>query len=135
MAAQGGSGNQQGGAGTILTKASNPAYGDLLVENGGNGGATTWVSDTYSFDRIEAHSNGYLTLHGADHTIGGLVVGNGGVVYLYSATEAAWCQVDAGGTLVASGGRLFDLTILGDTSVSGTIRPGTANSVTSFEAA
>ena len=124
--ARGASGWEYGGAGTIFKKADSQAYGDLLVENGGQNGKSTWVSGDYDFDEVRAQSKGKMTLDGQGMTIGGVTVGNAGELYLYSPTEAAWGQVDAGGTLSASSGTVFDLTVLGDVTVAGTVMPTTA---------
>ena len=55
----GGSGN--GGAGTIYTKLPSQAYGMLLVDNGGNAGASTpLIEPAYSFDSIDIKNGGNL---------------------------------------------------------------------------
>jgi hypothetical protein len=62
MLAAGGSGYQYGGAGTIYTKATNQAYGDLLIDNNGNDGAVTPLLEDHIFDNAEIINEGNLTI-------------------------------------------------------------------------
>ncbi|MQY65434.1 MAG: hypothetical protein GH147_02985, partial [Clostridia bacterium] len=53
ISAYGGTGYYKcGGAGTIFTKSSSQAYGDLLIDNNNNEGVTPIVDGTYTFDSV-----------------------------------------------------------------------------------
>jgi RHS repeat-associated protein len=63
MSARGGSGYEYGGAGTIYRKSASQAYGDLLVDNGGNAGATSPLpTGTYAFDNVDVRNKGVLEI-------------------------------------------------------------------------
>ena len=50
LAAQGGSGYVRGGAGTIYTRATSQTTGQLLVDNGGKAGASTFLITAEALD-------------------------------------------------------------------------------------
>ncbi len=50
IAAQGGGGTNFGGAGTIFTRANNQSVGRILVDNGGNLGTNSLITDVSSID-------------------------------------------------------------------------------------
>jgi len=98
MTARGGSGNQAGGAGTVLTRSSSQAGGQITVDNGGNQGAVTPLIWAGPFD--------------------GLTVANGGVAYIQTAMKVGTLDVKSGGQLSHDAGQKeFDLTVTGDAMV------------------
>jgi uncharacterized repeat protein (TIGR01451 family) len=67
MSARGGaSGYQYGGAGTIFTKSSAQAHGNLLVDNNSNAGAVTPVTGANEFDNITVGNQANLSLAAGD---------------------------------------------------------------------
>jgi hypothetical protein len=113
VSARGGSGYQWGGAGTIYLKASNQAYGLVLIDNGGPQGAGTSWPGAGPVDLLVR--GGALLSFPTGPTLNNLEVGTGGclVVTNEQITITGSARVGTGGAIVADG-----------TGYSGTAGPG-----------
>ena len=107
IAAQGGSGNVRGGAGTVYLKAAAQARGDVLIDNGGTGGAYTPLTTPTPYNlTIANHAYVYPT---AALSVGNLLVASNGILFQLSGqvglnlTVLGDASVAAGGTLSANG--------------------------------
>jgi hypothetical protein len=107
ITATGASGNQRGGAGTIYRKAAAEPLGEVLIDNGGAGGAYTALTTPSVFNlTIANHGYAYPT---AALSVGNLRVASNGVLFHLSGqtglnlTALGDATVAAGGAISADG--------------------------------
>ncbi len=100
ISAAGGSGNQQGGAGTVFTKSASESYGEVRIDNGGNSGAATPLPDAaYQFHYLEVRGNAILSLPANESlNVTLLVVDSGGYMVDQGNVQAGSVQLQAQGT-------------------------------------
>jgi hypothetical protein len=103
----GGQSRQNGGAGTIYTKAASLNTGDLLVDNGGTNGAMTLLTSPVAFNLII--TNGAVVYSAAPVLFNNLTVAAGGTVTHLPALLGVQINclgdvtIQAGGVIQASG--------------------------------
>ena len=103
ITATGASGNQRGGAGTIYRKAAAEPLGEVLIDNGGAGGAYTPVTTPVVFNlTIANHGYAYPT---AALSVGNLQVATNGVLSQLSG-QAGLNLTALGDATVAAGGAI-----------------------------
>ena len=108
--AQGAGGSAWGGAGTIYTKANTQSWGLVLADNGGHAGTnTSWPSGGGAFD-LTIRNGASLAMPSTSQTIGNLLVGSNGWLYVSGAAGRSWpmLTISGNGTIQPGGGIIAD---------------------------
>ena len=116
MAARGAWGYGRGGAGTIFTKSSSQAGGDLLLENGGSPDAATPLLGVPVLDSLTLTSLGHASL-AEEWTIGQLSISGDTNFTIGASLTVTDALIVASSTLAAGAG---DLTVTGDLTLQDT---------------
>ncbi len=101
IAARGGAGYMRGGAGTIYTRTNGQLTGQVLADNGGKAGMTTWITDVEAF-AVTVQGGAVIALQGP-RTFGSLVVSSNSWVSLtnQALTVSGNATIQAGGGITA----------------------------------
>lgn len=105
MSAHGGSGTSRpGGAGTILTTSATAAEGNLVIDNGGNAGATTPVDSLDNRGTVRIANQASATLSGTSSNVGSVTVSAGATLKITGTFSVQGSLIlDANGVLDVAG--------------------------------